>query len=358
MSGQEDKPHDPTQKRLDDARKRGEIARSQDVLVAASYGGFVLGCFAFGAAALGAFASGAATLLSQADRLAPQALSSGASFIGLAMGGMIAPLLPLFVLPGAAVVLALFAQRGWVFAPEKLAPKLSRIDPVGMFGQKFGLDGWVEFGKSALKLVVTGVLLAWFLVRHAADLFSAMALEPAQGLGLMLSLLLGFLTLVFGLSFVFGAADYLWQVLRHRMRNRMSRQEMVDEHKESEGDPHFRQHRRQKGQEIALNRMLQDVETADVIVVNPTHYAVALKWHRARRQPPICVAKGVDEVAAAIRARAAAHGVPIHRDPPTARAIHAAVKLGEPIRPDHYRAVAAAIRFAEAMRRRARGGRT
>ena len=206
-----------------------------------------------------------------------------------------------------------------------------------------------------MKIFLTGGLLFWFLGRHAADLFATMSLTPAQGLALMLGLVFQFLLIVFCVSLVFGAVDYLWQVLRHRARNRMSRQEMVEEHKEAEGDPHFKQHRRQRGQEIALNRMLRDVETADVVVVNPMHYAVALKWNRARRQAPVCVAKGVDEAAAAIRARAAEHGVPIHRDPPTARAIYAAVRLGEPVRPDHYRAVAAAIRFAEAMRRRAKG---
>ncbi|MGB8814338.1 MAG: EscU/YscU/HrcU family type III secretion system export apparatus switch protein, partial [Paracoccaceae bacterium] len=123
----------------------------------------------------------------------------------------------------------------------------------------------------------------------------------------------------------------------------------------SEGDPHAKAQRRQRGYDIATNKMLADVATADVIVVNPTHYAVALKWDRTAKRAPICVAKGVDEIAARIRERAAEAGVPIHRDPPTARALHASVELGQEIRPEHYRAVAAAVRFAEAMRRRAKG---
>jgi flagellar biosynthetic protein FlhB len=158
--------------------------------------------------------------------------------------------------------------------------------------------------------------------------------------------------IIFGLALVLGAADYLWQVYRHRIRNRMSRQDLMDEYRDAEGDPHTRATRRQRGQEIAMNRMLADVPTADVIVVNPTHYAVALKWHRAKRQAPICVAKGVDETAARIRDLAAEHGIPVHRDPPTARAVFATVGIGDQIRPDHYRAVAAALRFAEALRKR------
>jgi flagellar biosynthetic protein FlhB len=124
---------------------------------------------------------------------------------------------------------------------------------------------------------------------------------------------------------------------------------MMDEHKNSEGDPHLKAKRRQKGQEIATNRMLSDVKTADVIIVNPTHYAVALKWDRASGRAPICVAKGVDEIAARIRERAAESGVPLHSDPPTARMLFVHLDVGQEVQPEHYRAVAAAIRFAEAM---------
>ena len=107
-----------------------------------------------------------------------------------------------------------------------------------------------------------------------------------------------------------------------------------------------------------MTQMLQDVARADVIVVNPTHYAVALKWQRGDKSAPICLAKGVDVVAARIREKAAEAGVPIHRDPPTARAIYATVEVGHAIRPEHFKSVAAAIRFAEAMRKRAKARRT
>ena len=137
----------------------------------------------------------------------------------------------------------------------------------------------------------------------------------------------------------------------------MSFQDMKDETKDSEGDPHAKGMRRQKGQEIALNRMLQDVAKADVIIVNPTHYAVALRWKRSDRHAPVCVAKGIDEVAARIREKAAIAGVPLHSDPPTARAIYASVEIGAPVKPEHYKPVAAAIRFAEALKARRKGQR-
>ena len=130
---------------------------------------------------------------------------------------------------------------------------------------------------------------------------------------------------------------------------------MTDEAKNSEGDPHLKQERRQRAFAASQNQMMKDVPSADVIIVNPTHYAVALKWSRLPGEAPVCVAKGVDEIAATIRRLGAEAGVPIHSDPPTARALFAAVEIGAQIRHDDYAPVAAAIRFAEDMRRRARG---
>ena len=134
----------------------------------------------------------------------------------------------------------------------------------------------------------------------------------------------------------------------------MSHQELREEHKQHEGDPHMKQERRQRAQKIALDQMMAEVPKADVVIVNPTHFAVALKWYREPGSAPVCVAKGVDHMALAIREAAAQAGVPVRHDPPTARALHATTEIGQEIIPEHYRAVAAAIRFAEIMRRRAR----
>ena len=149
-------------------------------------------------------------------------------------------------------------------------------------------------------------------------------------------------------------ADLLWQKYHHLQKLRMSHKEMQDESKESEGDPHMKGKRRQRAQEIATNQMLHDVPRADVIIVNPTHYAVALEWARKPGTAPVVVAKGVDDVARRIREVAAESNVPIHSDPPTARALHATVKIGHEIDPEHYRAIAAAIRFATEMRAKAK----
>jgi flagellar biosynthesis protein FlhB len=352
-----EKEHEPSQKRLDDARERGEVPRSQDLTTAAAYGGLLLAAVVAGPDSLQRLGAIGARLLGEADRLAPAMSHGGVASVGVILAAVAGASAPFFLFPALAAIVAVICQRALIFAPDKLAPKLSRISPVATFGQKFGLDGLFEFAKSTVKLLVISAVLGLFLSDRFDEIMATMAFDPGQMAQVLLRLSVAFLLLVLPVATVFGAIDYLWQVAQHLRRHRMTRQEMIDEFKLSEGDPHTRAMRRQRGQEIAMNQMMHEVPKADVVIVNPTHYAVALKWNRANREAPVCVAKGVDEVAARIREAAALAGVPIRRDPPTARALYAVVDLGDEIRPDQYRAVAAAIRFAEAMRKRAKARR-
>jgi len=357
MSEEEDsseKEHEPSQKRLEDARQKGEIPRSTDLTTAASYAGLLLAGLAVGPAVVTALAESTLMLLDQPDRMTGRFLGGGGGLAGGLLGGVMVAVLPIFLLPSVAALVALLAQRALVFAPGKLQPKLNRISLISGAKNKFGAKGLFEFAKSFGKLVVTSILLWLFLISRAGEILMALHLSPGVATAMMMRLILDFMALVLCLSLLMGAIDFFWQRADHQRRHRMSRKEVMDEQKSSEGDPHMKARRRQKAQDIATNRMLIDVATADVVIVNPTHYAVALRWNRASRRAPVCVAKGVDVVAARIRERAALAGVPVHRDPPTARALHATVEIGVEIRPDHYRAVAAAIRFAERMRKTAR----
>ncbi|MBN8631500.1 MAG: flagellar biosynthesis protein FlhB [Rhodobacterales bacterium] len=349
-----DKEHVASQQKLDQARKDGDLPRSVDLQTAVATGGFLLALFTLGTWAVERAGTAGMVLLDQADRLSNLVLAGGAGPIVGATLAFAGPPLVLVLIAPVLVLAMLIATRGVVFAPTKLAPKLSRISPRASAAQKFGIDGLVEFAKSTLKLGIVALILYAFLVGRLEDILASLYLTPALSAALMATLVLRFLFIVFLIQLALGAVDYLWQVFRHHRRHRMSRKEMMDEFKESEGDPHLKSARRQRAQEVATNRMLTDVASANVVVVNPTHYAVALKWDRSKGGAPVCVAKGVDEIAARIRERAAQHGVPIHRDPPTARAIHATVEIGREIRIEQYRAVAAAIRFADAMRRKAR----
>ncbi len=350
----DDKQHDPSARRLEEARKRGEVPRSMDLMAAAAYAGLALTSLIAGQELLHRAGGVAMVLIDQPDRLAELMLDGAHAPLGGMVMALGVALLPLFLLPMVAVILALLGQRAIVFAPQKLEPKLSRISPFATAKQKFGREGLFEFVKSLVKLLAVGLILALYLIHRAPDLLLGLHLSPAQIAGLMLRFLVEFLFLITLLTLITGAADYLWQRQQHIRRNRMSRKEVMEEMKDAEGDPHVKMHRRQRGQEIATNQMLQDVGTADVVLVNPTHYAVALRWKRTDRHAPVCVAKGVDEIAARIRQRAATAGVPIHSDPPTTRALYASVEIGAQILPEHYRPVAAAIRFAEALRKKGR----
>ncbi len=272
--------------------------------------------------------------------------------LGTRIGGA---LLPLVAIPALLAILALIAQRGLIVAPDKLAPTLSRISIVKGFGNKFGRNGLFEFAKSTVKLILYSIVLALVLTDQFPRIMGTVLMSPGPVTTELLQLCMRLLAIVLLVAIVLGAVDYLWQRAEHLRKHKMSRKEVMDEHKQSEGDPTMKQHRRQMGYSLAMNRMLADVPEADVIIVNPTHYAVALKWEKGKGRAPVCVAKGVDEIAARIREIATLAAIPIHSDPPTARALHATVEIGDQIRPDHYRAVAAAIRFAESMRQRARG---
>lgn len=358
MTGESDsgeKSHEPSQRRLEEARKRGDVPRSADLPAAAVYGGAALAIAMAGQYMLDRIGSAAVGVIEDADRLSSSLMEAGrAPTFGL-LASFSVPLLPLFLLPLAAALLAIGIQRGLVPSAERVQPKWSRISPWTNLKHKFGREGLFAFGKNLVKLVVTCILVALMIPQFGQPLLVSPRAGAGQTGALMMQIILHFLFLAFLAALAFGALDYGWQWLQHRRRNMMSRQDMVEEQRDSEGDPHMKGHRRQKGREIALSRMLQDVAKADVVVVNPTHYAVALKWRRGDRTAPICLAKGVDEVAARIRERASEAGVPLHRDPPTARAIYATVAVGQPIRREHYKSVAAAIRFAEALRKRSKG---
>jgi len=357
MSGQDDdadKTHEPTQHKLDEARKKGELVRSADVTTAAAYLGFLITGVAAGAQSVTSVSTNMMVLFDQSDSLAPLIFEGHATAtIGGLLGALALGLLVWFVLPGAMAMLSVLAQQSLVFAPSKLAFKASRINPVENAKNKYGPSGLFEFGKSFLKLLVYSVVLGVYLQVRLPEMAGSLHAEP-RGIGaLMAKVLVEFMIVVCIVAFAIGALDYMWQRFDHFRKNRMSHKDLRDEAKQQEGDPYMKQERRARAMQIASEQMMADVPKADVVIMNPTHYAVALKWSRMPGAAPECVAKGKDHMALAIRDLAMEHGVPVRQDPPTARALYSATRIGEEINQDHYRAVAAAIRFAETMRRRA-----
>lgn len=358
MSGSEedadDKPYEASQKRLEDARKKGEVPQSRELVSAGTFAGVLLAAAALGRDSLTDLGGVLAAMLARAEPLSA-AMTAGpfAPAAAAPMLAVLGPVSPWFALPFGLALLAVVAQRALVFAPEKLRPKLERISPLTGARNKFGRDGLFEFAKSAVKLCLISAVLAVYILWRLPLMMVSMSLDPGQVAALLLKLAFEFLSVVLVLTLALGTVDALWQWAQHARKHRMSRKELMDETKESEGDPWLKSRRREKGTEIAMNRMMADVPRADVVIVNPTHFAVALRWDRTRNNAPVCVAKGVDEVARRIRETAMEAGVPVRSDPPTARALYDLVPIGAEVPPDHYRAVAVAIRFAEAVRARA-----
>ncbi len=365
MSKEDDgaeKTFDPTPQRLAEARKRGDVAKSNDVTVAATYLGLLAAAVAIGAFAVDRAASTLMVFVAHPDRLEGLVLGpGGGKLLASILGEALIALAPIFLVPIAAVLVSLFAQQAIAFAGEKLHPKGSRISILQNAKQKFGPTGLVEFAKTVVKLTAVSVTLFFYISSDLNRMIGA-SQAAAKVVGtLMMESFVVLLAVTAIIAVAIGGIDLVWQRFDHARKLRMSFQDMKDEAKQSEGDPYMKAQRRSRAEAIATNRMLLDVPKADVVVVNPTHYAVALKWSRNRGSAPVCVAKGTGEMALRIRAIAGTAEVAIHSDPPTARALHATVEIGQEIRPEHYRAVAAAIRFAERMDRaakaRGRGGR-
>lgn len=357
MSEEEDtdKQYDASEQKLRKSREQGDIPRSTEVNSALVYLGFWAAISVMGAVAVPAWVRQASRAVG--SEAWPEGRGQSVFDLAASMAGAAALMtLAGIGLMGICTLAGMIVQRTIIFTPKKLAPDINRINPFKNAKQKFGKSGLVTFAISAGKagLVAVG---GWLLFRSLIVLLmnsDVMGdLQWVAGLDIVLRRVI---LLAIGVSVVFGGIDFLWKRFEHQRRNRMSRKEMTDEHKESEGDPYMKANRRQKGFDIVMNRMIDDVAKADVVIVNPTHYAVALEWKRGSGRAPVCLAKGVDEVARRIREKATENGVPIFSDPPSARAIHAMIDIGQEIQTEHFAAAAAAIRFAEAMRKKARSG--
>ncbi|WP_299779775.1 flagellar type III secretion system protein FlhB [uncultured Roseobacter sp.] len=356
QTDQGDKTYDATPQKLLDARKKGEIARSTEILTACAYAGLLLAFVSAGASGLNHLGTAMMVLIDQPAQLATLFFSgaSAAPTEGI-LRSILWSMSPIFGLPALAVLLCLFATKGIVFAPVKIAPKLSNISLISNAKNKFGRRGLFQFTVSFAKLLIYSACLALFINARLDEMVSVLQTNPRIVVALLAEICLSFLFVVVVVSSIIGVIDAIWQHFEHLRKNMMSRKEIMDETKNNEGDPHMKQERRQRAQTIAGAQMMAEVPKADVIIVNPTHYAVALKWERKPGQAPVCIAKGIDEMALNIREVAAENSIPIHSDPPTARALHATTEIGDQIAPEHYQAVAAAIRFAESMRRRVKG---
>lgn len=350
----ESKTEEATPHKLEEARKKGDVAKSADVAPALS----LLGATAVIVMGGGYFATsmGEAFLPFIAQpHLLLGGLEAGAGVeIGMTAVWAAAPFL-------GAVMLATIVggvggnvfQSGLLFSAEKMKPKWDKISPMAGFKRIFGPDGLMQFAQTLIKLIAVSVVCWMVLKPHAREFETMAAMSPAVILPITRDLMIALMasTLVFlGLT---AGGDYIWQKMRFAKRQRMTKEELKEEFKQSEGDPHIKAKLKQIRMQRSRQRMMQNVPTATVIVTNPTHYSVALRYEPDKGDAaPICVAKGVDAVALRIREVAREHEVPIVENVPLARALYAAVDIDETIPREHFEAAAKVIGFVMKKRRR------
>ena len=340
----DEKTEEPTQRKLSEARKRGEIIYSPEVgawmvLTAGAFSLMMMGgplAKSLGQLCIGFFET--------APEMAADPVSLHAMFgalmlkVGAAMG-MVALAI------GGAGLAARFIQDQPVWSTERMKPSLDKINPMSGFGRVFGRAAFANFTKGLLKLVVVGGAVTWALWPRDAmyetqplrDLASFWPLVQKKALIVVQACLTAFA--------IIAAGDYFFTRQSYMRRMRMSRQDIRDEFRQQEGDPAVRNRIRQLRGERARRRMMAQVPKATVVITNPTHYAVALRYEKGETDAPICVAKGVDDIALKIRETAEAASVPIVEDPPLARALYAASELDETIPREHYEAVAKVISY-------------
>ncbi|HUO12280.1 MAG TPA: flagellar biosynthesis protein FlhB [Caulobacteraceae bacterium] len=345
------KTEDATPRRIEEARKDGDVPRSPDLAQACALAG------AFAAMAMG----GGAMARQMANALLPFIahpeaidLRGGAGVAVTWQVAMAAAPILAAVMGGAmlAGVGGNLIQTGFLFTTAKLEPKLSKLSPIEGFKRIFGIDGLMNFLRSALKVLLVSAVAWWVLAPHAAELPGLVRAGPMAVLDYSAGVGRALMLAVLGLLSLGAILDYVWQRQRFMVRLRMTKEEVKEDFKQSDGDPHVKARQRQIRNERAKRRMIQQVPKATVVIANPTHYAVALRYEQGETAAPLCVAKGIDEVALRIREVAEEAGVTVIEDPPLARALYGAVEIDQIIPHEHYEAVAKIIGFILSGRRR------
>jgi flagellar biosynthetic protein FlhB len=346
MSDEQDessKTEEPTQKRLDDAVQKGDVARSQEIGHWAMFFAGAMGLMIFTAPAMRKVASSLMPFLEQPHLIA---MDQGGLVLLLerVLGAVGLAVLPLFGLVVAFALAGSLVQSLPTISTEKITPDLSRISPMAGIKRLFSAQSLVEFLKTMGKVSIVGIVATYAVWPKRDWLPQLISMDALSLMGVVAQLSLLLLSGVMGVMTFVAGADFIWQKLSRRKRLRMSRQELRDEAKQSEGDPTVKARQRGLRMERAKRRMMAMVPKADVIVVNPTHYAVALQYDSLSMAAPRVVAKGVDDVAARIRDLARKSDVPIVENPPLARALYT-VDLDSEVPLEHYKAVAEIIGY-------------
>jgi flagellar biosynthesis protein FlhB len=346
-----EKTEDPTQKRLEDAIKRGDVVKSQEVNTWFVIAGATLVLTSFS----GGAGHNVAVMMRGLIANSFQIQTDGPALVALLekIGyELLAALGVPFVLLMLAAIAGNMVQHRLVWSFDALTPKLSKVSPGAGLKRLFSKQALANFAKGVVKLVLVGTVLTALMWPERGRLMALSRSDMAAVLPLAMTLALRLMGAVVAMMAVVAAADYLFQYRQWFEKQKMSLRDLKEEFRQSEGDPTIKGKMRQIRQSRMRKRMMANVPKAAVVITNPTHYSVALQYERGM-DAPICVAKGVDTVALKIREIAREHDIPIVENPPLARTLHASVEVDQTIPPEHYKAVAEVIGYVLRLRRRA-----
>ncbi len=350
-----DKTEEPTERKLREARSKGDTPASKEVAGFAVIAAAALAAALFGGHAARILARGLAPLVDRAHAVRPGAAPEETAAVLEQLGWtMFAALGPVFAAFMAAAVLAAFVQNAVVFAPDRITPKLERISPLKGLKRLVSADSLMEFLKGLTKITAAGGAAALVIGGELERFGAAAAIDIREAPGLLRDASVTLFVAILIVMAVITTLDVLWRRQRWTAEQRMTRKELKDEMKNAEGDPQIKARLDSIRRDRARKRMMQAVPKASVVIMNPTHYAVALKYEPGETPAPMCVAKGVDAVALKIRDTAEAAGVPVVEEPPTARALYDAVEVDQMIPQELFLAVAEII--TRVMRADAKAG--
>lgn len=350
------KTEDPTQRRLDESESKGQVPKSTEVNHLFMLVGITLSMLLFGSSLVRGVGGAMIPFLE-----APHAIATDMNHMRVVVDNLTRELVFLIAPVLAVMIIAALGgnmvQHRLVFSAENMMPKLSKISPWAGLKKLVSMRNLVEFVKSLLKLAIVAAVTLIVLWPEKETLPQMITADMMALLAIVRDLSLRLLVGIVAIMLLIAIADFLYQRFNHRKELRMSKQEIKDENKQSEGDPQIKARIRGLRLERSRQRMMSAVPKADVVVTNPTHYAIALQYDASEMGAPRLVAKGVDHLAKRIREIATENGVPIVENPPLARAIYAAVEVNQEIPGEHYKAVAEIIGYVmklkgEAARRR------
>jgi flagellar biosynthetic protein FlhB len=354
-SDSSDKTEDPTQKRLDDAHEKGDVAKSQEVNTWFVMAGATLVLSSFSGSIGGGILMPLRNLVANSWMIH----ADGASLLALSQSlgyALMAALGVPFLMFALAAIAGNMIQHRLVWSADGLKPKFSKVSPGAGFKRIFGKQAAANFLKGLFKVLALGAVMTAVLWPERYRLEAMVRFDPAAIMGVTIGLTLKLMGAVVAMLAAVAIFDFFFQYRTWFERQKMSLQEMKEEYKQSEGDPHIKGKIRQLRQQRMKKRMMAAVPKASVIITNPTHYAVALSYERGM-PAPICLAKGIDAIALKIREVAGKHDIPIVENVALARALHATVEIDQEIPVEHYHAVAEIIGYVMGLKRGLSGRR-